>query len=101
MFLERKFFLDFIGPLTVLKIIAYLSTFYVNTIFYVFLFLFSFLLPQEICSVAAVNIEATSKRIEQAVGNMLEVLKTSYEKVKEGSKPSLKPGETESQELVC
>ena len=47
------------------------------------------------------NIEATSKRIEQAVGNMLEVLKTSYEKVKEGSKPSLKPGETESQELVC
>ena len=49
---------------------------------------------------AAVTIEATSKRIEQAVENMLEVLKSSYEKIKEGSRPSLKAGQTESQELV-
>jgi len=55
---------------------------------------------QDICGVAAVSIEATSKRIEQAVENMLDVFKTSYEKVKEGSRPKLKPGETESVELV-
>ena len=62
---------------------------------------FYFLSSQDICSVAAVNIEATSKRIEQAVGDMLDVLETNYEKIKEGSKPLLKPDETESRELVC
>lgn len=44
------------------------------------------------CRIAAVSIEATSKRIEQAVENMLEVLRVNYEKVKEGSRPKPRPG---------
>ena len=36
---------------------------------------------------AAKSIEGLSKRVEQAVCNMLEVFKLSYEKVREGSRP--------------
>lgn len=44
------------------------------------------------CAAAALSIEATSKRIEQAVGNMLEVLRVNYNKVKEGSRPKPRSG---------
>lgn len=46
---------------------------------------------QELCKNAAVTIEATSARIEQAVCNMLEVFQVNYEKVKQGSKPRKRP----------
>eukprot|EP00111_Clytia_hemisphaerica_P005698 TCONS_00016530-protein len=55
----------------------------------------------EISAAAAITVEATSLRIEQAVGNMLDVFKTSYEKVKEGSRPTMKQDQTESTELVA
>lgn len=42
------------------------------------------------CHIAATKIEATSRKIEQAVGNIIEVFANNYERIKERSKPRCK-----------